>query len=346
MPSSVNPSSSDSCLAPFLGADTRDQAAATLEQVLGTDITDLVRTTVAHTLGTSRRAQDHLEDVVGDVRLRLVQKLWSLRAGAGEPIDNFRGYCVTTAEHACYAFLRRQFPERTRFRNRLRYALTHHPRTALIAGAQGTWMCQATGARRLPSAGSAQSFLDGPRTFIEQRDISLTMGLPAMAAAILACCDQPVEFDRFVDVMATLLGVIDVTPASGPADPAAPDPLQQIPDAAPTISEVLEHRTELLTVWRELAALPVRQRSALLLNLRDPDGGSMLQLLPTTGLVSRPDIAVALDITLDELNALWDTLPLDDLVIAHRLGLTRQQVINLRKSGRARLARRTADTRR
>jgi len=33
-------------------------------------------------------------------------------------------------------------------------------------------------------------------------------------------------------------------------------------------------------------------------------------------------------------------LPLEDAAIAERLGLTRQQVINLRKSARARLARR------
>jgi hypothetical protein len=37
---------------------------------------------------------------------------------------------------------------------------------------------------------------------------------------------------------------------------------------------------------------------------------------------------------------LWKELPLDDLTIAGRLGATRQQVINLRKSARARLVRR------
>jgi hypothetical protein len=41
-----------------------------------------------------------------------------------------------------------------------------------------------------------------------------------------------------------------------------------------------------------------------------------------------------------DLDELWDELPLDDLKIAARLGMTRQQVINLRKSARARLARR------
>jgi hypothetical protein len=43
------------------------------------------------------------------------------------------------------------------------------------------------------------------------------------------------------------------------------------------------------------------------------------------------------------LRTLLTRLPLDDLTIAARLGLTRQQVINLRKSARLRLARRLRD---
>jgi hypothetical protein len=53
------------------------------------------------------------------------------------------------------------------------------------------------------------------------------------------------------------------------------------------------------------------------------------------------ELAVALEMPPKVLAQLWNDLPLDDLAIASRLGLTRQQVINLRKSARARLARRT-----
>jgi hypothetical protein len=41
-----------------------------------------------------------------------------------------------------------------------------------------------------------------------------------------------------------------------------------------------------------------------------------------------------------DLAGLWPELPLDDARIAERLALKRQQVINLRKSGRERLSRR------
>ena len=103
----------------------------------------------------------------------------------------------------------------------------------------------------------------------------------------------------------------------------------------------LSDRQELEALWREVIALPVNQRAALLLNLRDPEGGSALHTLPATGLVSMRALADLLELEEAELGAIWDELPLDDLTIALRLGLTRQQVINLRKSARARLARRT-----
>ena len=48
----------------------------------------------------------------------------------------------------------------------------------------------------------------------------------------------------------------------------------------------------------------------------------------------------AVGLTYSELRAIWDQLPLSDIAIAERLELTRQQVINSRKSARQRLARR------
>ena len=94
------------------------------------------------------------------------------------------------------------------------------------------------------------------------------------------------------------------------------------------------------TLWREVIALPVNQRVALLMNLRDPDGGAALHAIPATGVATRAQLAGLLDLTARDLDELWDELPLDDLTIGRRLGMTRQQVINLRKSARARLARR------
>ena len=85
--------------------------------------------------------------------------------------------------------------------------------------------------------------------------------------------------------------------------------------------------------------MPVRQRMALLLNLRD-EGGGVAGLLPITGIATVRQIAAALEMADEDFAGLWPRLPLDDASIAGLLGVTRQQVINLRKCARERLARR------
>ena len=86
--------------------------------------------------------------------------------------------------------------------------------------------------------------------------------------------------------------------------------------------------------------LPLRQRIALLLSLRDSEGSSVLYLFPMTGVTSILEIAKSLDIPAEDFADLWSKLPLEDNGIAERLGIARQQVINLRRSARERLARR------
>jgi hypothetical protein len=51
-------------------------------------------------------------------------------------------------------------------------------------------------------------------------------------------------------------------------------------------------------------------------------------------------IADALALPAEELAAIWSRLPISDLEIGKRLKLERQQIINLRKAARQRLARR------
>jgi predicted DNA-binding protein (UPF0251 family) len=58
------------------------------------------------------------------------------------------------------------------------------------------------------------------------------------------------------------------------------------------------------------------------------------------GIATPAEVAAVLAMTVEEFAALWSELPLEDNRIASLLGLTRQQVINLRKSARERLTRR------
>ena len=86
--------------------------------------------------------------------------------------------------------------------------------------------------------------------------------------------------------------------------------------------------------------LPLNQRSALLLNLKDASGFGCITLFPATGIATVRQLAGVLQISVESFAQVWNDLPLEDSKIAELLGLTRQQVINARKSGRERLARR------
>ena len=102
----------------------------------------------------------------------------------------------------------------------------------------------------------------------------------------------------------------------------------------------MELQRWLTELWAQIRELPRAQRVALLMNLRAGDTMPALSLLPLTGMAGIREIAETLEIAPQEFARLWNLLPLDDLAIAALLGVTRQQVINLRKSARERLIRR------
>ncbi len=317
-----------SCMS-LLPTDLDDPA---LERLIADTVAAVVIPTVHRTFKRSPALLASTADVVADVQMKLVQRLLAWREGTADPVDNVAGYATTATVHACYGLLRQRFPNRTRLRNRMRYVVTHHPTMTLVEDSPGLWRCRINKARPAPPVGSIQQLLDAPRAFAAARNLSGTTPLPSLLGGLLAACEGPVEFDRLVDAVAVILGV---------SDSAESSPIEAV-DQAPMAQEVLERRASLREVWAEIVELPERQRAALLLNMRDPDGGGILELLPGTGVVTMDDIARALGMSPQALGELWARLPLDDLTIASRLGITRQQVINLRKSGRARLARRLA----
>jgi RNA polymerase sigma factor (sigma-70 family) len=118
------------------------------------------------------------------------------------------------------------------------------------------------------------------------------------------------------------------------------DPLSRLADPAPDAALAFERRTYLSLLWQEIRQLPQRQAAALILHLRDGHGHDAASLLPLTGTASLRDIARAVGLAPEKLAEIWNRLPLEDATIADLLQVTRQQVINLRKSARDRLARR------
>jgi hypothetical protein len=119
-----------------------------------------------------------------------------------------------------------------------------------------------------------------------------------------------------------------------------PDDLVQLPDSRSNAAAGLEQRLWLRMLWAEIRLLPTRQSAALILNLRDEQGCSAVELLPLTGTASMRQIAELLAIPAARFAKLWGRLPIDDAAIAGLLGMTCRQIINLRKAARKRLMRR------
>ena len=142
---------------------------------------------------------------------------------------------------------------------------------------------------------------------------------------------KPIELERLVEKAAELFG-LQVTPTQTA-------PAEQIDETA-SVESSLVYRSALTEVWREIDLLPPRQRIALLLGLRDENGSPITSLLVVLRIAAFDELAAAVELSPEDLAAIWDQLPLPDLAIAERLELTRQQVINLRKSARDRLGRR------
>jgi DNA-directed RNA polymerase specialized sigma24 family protein len=327
------PPDADPVLLPFLRAADDESVRRCLGELLEREASPLAWDVIrGHLRGPAR---DGLDDVHAGVLLRLAAHLRALRerASTEEPIRAFASYVAVIAHNACHAFLRERSPQRARLRSRTRYVLTRDARLAFWEGASREWLCgTATGRRRAWDPATS-------RELAEASGRVAPTGFPDLVHALVAGLSGPARFDDLVDALAAILGISDDPPPSREDDGDAP-PAREIADPAPSAEDALHQRTFLGRLWSEIRELPPRQRAALLLNLRDSDGRGMIGLFPITEIATVADLAQALEMPESRLRELWESLPRDDEWIAGTLGITRRQVINLRKCARERLARR------
>lgn len=230
--------------------------------------------------------------------------------------------------------------------------LTHQPELALWEGENRKALCGFARWSHLKTAEAnslwqARSDLDD---FLRKRFQATALeGLnPAdLVAAVCEFAGSPLEIDDLVTVLAEILGIRDAPPLTEHENKSLDnlpqlsfDPRRMIDEASDHQAEIQRVRVRLQRVWSEIIQLPLRQRIALLLNLRDENGGAAITLLPMLRIASIQQIAETLEVPAEELADIWKQLPLEDADIGEKLGATRQQVANLRKCARERLSRR------
>jgi DNA-directed RNA polymerase specialized sigma24 family protein len=336
----------DTALSGLVEAGDDAEAEARLEALLAARLQPLVRAVAARKLGVyGGFTPPDVEDVVGEALLVLVERLRDVRRDpVAHAIASLDGYAATVTYHACTHAIRQRHPRRARLKARVRYVLAHDGAYAVWDDADNGAVAGLAAWRSQPVRSAAHAALDAPPAEIQQaalvrqaRAAGTPAGLGALIATLLGIAGGPVELDRLVATIARLCGIHDAPPGDDPSLVAAAP--------AGTIEGRLDDRRVVARVWVEVAGLPVRQRMALLLNLRDAAGAGVLWLLPLMGVATIRQVARLLEMPDRELAELWPRLPLDDLAIAARLGCTRQQVINLRMSARKRLATRLRDVR-
>jgi hypothetical protein len=344
----------DPLLLPFLRATDAHEAQRCVEELIERQARPIVRDIVQRKV--RRRAGwgdviEAAEDVEADIVTQLLARLRDLRAGHdAEPIADFAGYAAVAAYHGCHRYVRALYPHRARLKNRIRYLLARHETFAIWPGARASQLCgrrawQGREEEEPEAAARLREIRDRPETLD-----AILAGAPldevSLVTVILAHVAGPIDLDDLCAVVAGRLGIRDAPPSvpsgRGRAGDEEHDPdwESRIADPQPSVVTNLVDGERLRRLWQELLQLPVRQRAALLLNLRDADGHGMIATLPLTGVATIREIAAALEMPAVEFAALWRDLPLEDRRIADLLALTRQQVINLRKCARERLARR------
>jgi DNA-directed RNA polymerase specialized sigma24 family protein len=338
----------DPLLALFLSSTDDSQAEVQLARLVSDHAEPVIRDILRQKLrggSLGANSRQDAEDLHGDVLVRIVSQLRVLKINPDvSPIRDLRSYTAVATYHAFHEYLRDKHPQRSRLKNRLRYFLTHQPGFGLWVTRDGQWLAGFAdwqkGEEERSSAVPSTELFEGFQAMVSAAASQPKLdrlSLGDVLGAVFRWVGGPIELDQLVSVVADLHGIKDRS--SSRLDDAA-TASERVPASEAGLTQTLEQRSYLERLWGEVGQLPLRQRAALLLNLRDVTGGDALALFPLTGVASIRQIAAVLDMRADEFASLWNNLPLEDAVIAERLGITRQQVINLRKSARERLTRR------
>ncbi len=329
-------------LTDFLKAEGSGDAEAALEVLFANVVVPSVKNTIKHKMNvslaaddTSARNLDALE-LVSDVEAELLRKFRSLRGErSGESITNPEAYSRAVATNAFRQHLRDKYPQRRRLRNKIRYIFRNKQGYALWQTADGGYVCgieEWKNANRSPiKIGFATQFhtlIESPGWDSSYADDNRRILIVLKELLLLA--DAPIGLNQTVNVVADVLGLADAFEVEVSDDVAL---------AGRGLEDRLFDRWSLDEFWQAIVKLPVRHRTALLLNLRGEHGENILSFLPVLRIVTIRKIAESLEIAPEELAEIWNSLPLDDQAIGERLGITRQQVINLRQSARVNLKR-------
>lgn len=328
----------------YLAATPDEDPESILETLLAHCAPPILKRVVRSRLGSLYTPETGAE-VTSEAMLELLTRVRTLREEPGPPREfPFDALAAGVAANTVHRFFARRFPERNRLRKRLRYVVETDERFRLWAGTDGASVCALAGeSPKEPLADTAdvERCLDHLR-----KSPHPAHPLSGLVFQILRALVRPIDLSRLTGIAAEVIGIREPSfvSESGMSQTGREDQdsAGMPADPAPSAAMRMEWRQQLESLWRQVLQLSPRHRAALLFSARASNGAAAW-LLVDLGTASFREIAAALELAPEELAEIWNRLPLDDREIAGRLGLERQQVINLRCTAREKLARRASN---
>lgn len=333
----------DKLLLPFLDASDKMEEGRALESILNEHARPLalrlLRPKLRVFAETNPMWMLDLEDLVSEVVLHLLGRLSEFKRNP-QPgtFSDFKRYAAVTSLNTFHSFLRKKYPKRWALKNKVRYILTHQKGFALWEGPDLHWLagfaCWKEQQRQPCSYGKVQDLrrnsgsLAGAGVFYDEtRDTN-----PAeLLAVIMEWAGAPVEFDEFITIVSDLWFMRE--PAAFEKQQPA-NRIETVEDPRANLEFRVEQHLYLESLWQAIKQLPVNHRRALLLHLSDAQGRDLTTLLVRIRVSTVQEVMATLEMDAATFGVIWKELPMQDSDIAEYLGLTRQQVINLRNSAR------------
>lgn len=323
----------------------KEHAEPLIDKILGSKLN------VYHKDYLGNSESSDLEDLRSEAILRLIKCLKIMRI---EPVDygikDLPNFVSKITFNVYNHYLRKKYPLRHGLKKKLSYLLASRVQFDLwlenkdkVAGFS-SWKNIV-----LPPAESKvlAEFAANRQVFISNKlegQSPSQLSLDLLLTRLFEWAGHPIEIDLLVNIIADLLEIkdhsnVDWSDQKESVGFVAKKAMHSEADQSDKTRRI-ELREYLILLWREIKELPVRQRKALLMSLRDENGDGLINSFSPCGIASPLEIAEVLEMDIGKLAEIWNSFPLKDAVIAEALGVTNQQVINLRKSARERLARR------
>lgn len=334
----------DPKLSGFILAQTDSMSQRALERIMATQTEPIRQIVRARRRGYqvgSQEAED-IHDLCGSAVVEIVRRLHECRGDPHRsPIRDLDAYVGKVTVRVCNDHLARTRPHWGLAYSRLRSAARNNPQFTFSVADRGSAAC---GLAQWPAAERAdahdprlQDLQRAPERFVQSTlgNLDPTKLSPVeLLTGFLQWVGRPVELTSLV-LPACAIWKLDAMSVCGDEC----EGYEQAPAAQQRISALIVLRDRLSRLWAEIEKLPLLQRTAFLLNMQDSQQRYGIELFAITNVARLSEIADAVNIPYDEFLALWSDLPLSDMQLAGRLGVTATQVNGLRKSARERLGR-------